>query len=384
MPTLAFTARELHDAEFLAAAAAALSDDEESDDEFIDELLFASCDPMVKELKQEIGVQHLSVQRLKLEAAGRGLSGDLASRNVYCSYGFRLEDLPAVVEALQPPPAFRVRGGAVFSGEEGVLLLLRRFRSTGPLLDLTKDAGRPIAHISEAVTFMVEHVHSRFAHLIDVRSFEAWAPRFESFAQVFKNKGAPIDNLIGFIDGKLQSVCKPGKYQHVLYSGHKRVHGLKTQGIVFPNGIQPFPFGPVLGSRHDSFLLRVSGVLHALRLACMRLGADYVLFGDSAYPISRFLWRMYKGVQSPAQKAFNAQMAPLRIAAEWGFGKIVTLWPFLDYRKKHMILLSPVGLYFPVGNVLTNMHTCLYGSNISNAFDMEPPSLSAYMAGGPF
>lgn len=77
-------------------------------------------------------------------------------------------------------------------------------------------------------------------------------------------------------------------------------------------------------------------------------------------------------------------MAPLRIAVEWGFGKIVSLWPFLDYRKKHQVLLSPIGLYFGVGNVLTNMHTCLYGSIISNAFDMEPPPLESYIAGGPF
>lgn len=84
------------------------------------------------------------------------------------------------------------------------------------------------------------------------------------------------------------------------------------------------------------------------------------------------------------QAAFNADMSPLRVSVEWGFGKIVALWPFLDYRKKHMVLLSPVGLYFPVANVLTNMHTCLYGSIISNKFGMEPPTLAAYMQGGPF
>ena len=43
-------------------------------------------------------------------------------------------------------------------------------------------------------------------------------------------------------------------------------------------------------------------------------------------------------------------MAPLRIAVEWGFGKIVSLWPFLDYRKKHQVLLSPIGLYFGVAH----------------------------------
>ena len=82
----------------------------------------------------------------------------------------------------------------------------------------------------------IEHIHTTFPHLIDERSFTSWAPHFQQFADAFTGKGIKIPNLIGFIDGKLWPVCKPGKYQAVLYSGHKRIHGLKTQGIVFPNG----------------------------------------------------------------------------------------------------------------------------------------------------
>ena len=81
-----------------------------------------------------------------------------------------------------------------------------------------------------------KHIHSKFPWLMDERSFTAWAPRFQDFADTFDEMGLPVPNLIGFIDGKLWPVCKPGRYQHVLYSGHKRIHGLKTQGIVFPNG----------------------------------------------------------------------------------------------------------------------------------------------------
>ena len=73
---------------------------------------------------------------------------------------------------------------------------------------------------------------------------------------------------------------------------------------------------------------------------------DYVLFGDSAYPLSNFLWRMYKGAMTVGQYMFNTTMSPVRVTVEWGFGKIVKLWPFLDYRKKHQVLLQPVGLVF--------------------------------------
>jgi len=94
---------------------------------------------------------------------------------------------------------------------------------------------------------------------------------------------------------------------------------------------------------------------------------------------------MYKGVMTVAQRAFNRDMAPARVTVEWGFGKIVNLWPFLDYRKKQKVLLSPVGLYFPVANVLTNIHTCLSGGNIASLeFGLSPPALVDYMRGGPY
>ena len=73
----------------------------------------------------------------------------------YLDYGFHLQHLEQVVAALNPPEEFETRGGHIFSGEEGVLLLLRRFRTTSNLSSLTKDTGRSRSAISEAVNFMV-------------------------------------------------------------------------------------------------------------------------------------------------------------------------------------------------------------------------------------
>jgi hypothetical protein len=93
---------------------------------------------------------------------------------------------------------------------------------------------------------------------MDERSFEGWSSQFALFAAVFRRAGLPINNLIGFIDGKLWPVCRPGKYQNVLYSGHKRIHGLKLQGIIFPNGAPP-PGRLVTRTRsHTPFDCRVS------------------------------------------------------------------------------------------------------------------------------
>ena len=59
-------------------------------------------------------------------------------------------------------------------------------------------------------------------------------------------------------------------------------------------------------------------------------------------------------------------------------------FPGLPQEPAGAATLRPVGMYLNVGNVLTNMHTCLYGSIVGKEFGMEPPSLEVYMAGGPF
>ena len=261
MPSQPYTAAEIDESKALLELINALLDGgDESDEELADDLMPFVCEPLQRCFKQEIGPERWSLERLRREARERGTNSDDRSMNVYLRFGYHLDWLPAVIEALQPPDNFETHGGHYFTGEEGVLLLLQRYRSTEPLIKFTWESGRSIAAISEAVWFMVcaaalacsllpassltsaaalsqvEHIHDTFRHLVDERSFTSWAPHFREFADTFTTKGLPIPNLIGFIDGKLWPICRPGVYQHVLYSGHKRVHGLKTQGIQFPNG----------------------------------------------------------------------------------------------------------------------------------------------------
>jgi len=109
----------------------------------------------------------------------------------------------------------------------------------------------------------------------------------------------------------------------------------------------------------------------------------FCLFGDSAYPMSAYVYRMYRGNNLTQWQAhFNKQMAPARVSVEWGFGKISSLWPWLDVTRSVQTFRRDVGGYLRVANVFTNMHTCLYGSIISSKFGVPPPPLETYMAGG--
>ena len=118
--------------------------------------------------------------------------------------------------------------------------------------------------------------------------FQYW---FHYYAELIKKKSNAGDLLQvwGFVDGLLRKTCRPILFQKLMYSGHKRCHGIKFQSVVTPDdGLIALLYGPIPGSRHDFFMLNNSGVLVQLR-NLMPDGPQhqipvYSLYGDPAYP----------------------------------------------------------------------------------------------------
>lgn len=140
-------------------------------------------------------------------------------------------------------------------------------------------------------------------------------------------------------------------------------------------------YGPIAGRRHDAFMLSVSGLQPKLANIKKPDGSPYVIYGDPAYGMSRTILAPYRGSQlTQQQQAFNSAMSRVRVSVEWTFGKIVTYFSYLDFKKSNKILLQPIGKYYLVAALLTNCHTCLYGSQTSTFFGVDPPSLETYLS----
>ena len=187
--------------------------------------------------------------------------------------------------------------------------------------------------------------------------------------------------LLGFIDGTVRPVCRPGHDQRVLYNGHKKVHAIKFQSVVAPNGMIANLFGPVEGRRHDSSMLTLSNLYPSLVQHSIRPnGSPLCIYGDPAYPLRIQLQAPFKrNVQlTPIQQEYNKAMSKVRISVEWVFGQIVNYCAFLDFKKNMKIQLSAVGKIYCVCALLTNAHTCLYKSMTSEYFDIDPPMLEQY------
>ena len=199
------------------------------------------------------------------------------------------------------------------------------------------------------------------------------------------HKLCPLLYVWGFIDGTARPIPRPIHGQRLFYSGHKRVHALKFQMVMSPYGIMAHLFGPLEGRRHDAAMLQESGLLsqveqHMKRGSTTSSGKYWILYGDPAYPNRPQILRPFQGARlSPSEAEFNRLMSGARVCVEWGFGNIIRLWAFVDFKKNTKILLQPVAKYYIVATILTNCHACLYGNNISEHFGLQPPLLSEYL-----
>ena len=71
-------------------------------------------------------------------------------------------------------------------------------------------------------------------------------------------------------------------------------------------------------------------------------------------------------------------MSEVRVSVEWLFGDILNYFKFLDFKKNLKIGLNAVGKVCTVCALLNNARSCLYGSQISNYFGINPPTLEKY------
>lgn len=328
-----------------------------------------------------IGAERLSLHRMFAREAE--IPGGATSRTNLAEYRHTASEMDRIVRALNVPDGVSVRGGHKFeSGEELVLLLYRRLVSTDSNAHLAGELGRCESAISEGVAWLCEYLLGAFGHLVNEESLLMWEAHFDDFAAAYADLGLPVDNCILLVDGKLYKTCRPVRGQRDIYSGHHHRHGCKALGITLPNGIQPFGYFHPHGRRHDVFNLEDSGLLDVLDVVSQRAGTVFRAGADSGFPVHRYLTPMYtRAAATPVQQLFNHDYSVPRVQVEWGFRKIVQLFPYVDYHCKLKLLRQRLGILLPIAVLLTNIHTCVRGDAISDACGMQPPQLEAYLAG---
>ena len=171
---------------------------------------------------------------------------EMSAAQFKSEFRFEQSEMPLLSKALRIPERFTCGNGTVASGEEGLLMLLKRFAYPCRLSDMMPRFGRSVPEMSLILAEVMEHVNGQTGHLLrDLDQPWLQPQHLENFARAIHTKGGALDNCWGFVDGTVRPISRPGEHQRIMYNGHKRVHGIKFQSVVAPNGLIANLFGPV-------------------------------------------------------------------------------------------------------------------------------------------
>lgn len=219
------------------------------------ELYSAALSDMVPHIVHAIRRTHLS-PRVTLVFAGGDRSIDFTRfPDYHFARYFRLPDVAAVrrlASALGLPPVI-TRHGYVAERDTAFGVTLARLAYPGRLADM---AGQLYlnwspAKLSSIITGVIHFLADRWEKLVlyDYRPFNDRA-RLAEFAAAIHDAGGPFVSCVGFLDGTTYQIAKPGgsdMHQAIFYSGHKRQHNVRWQGVVTPDGQFLSMYGPEIG-----------------------------------------------------------------------------------------------------------------------------------------
>ena len=182
--------------------------------------------------------------------------GNFTEEECENNFRFKKGDIPRLHHALFVPDELKSQSRTKWSGMEGLCVVLRRLAYPNRLKDIVPIFGRSETELSMIFNGTLEWLYTQHSDLLESFNLHWLSPdKLLEYTEAVEEKGAPLQNCWGFIDGTLRPMCRPKINQQEAYNGHKRCHGIKFQSIVAPNGLTAHLFGPFEGRRHDSAML---------------------------------------------------------------------------------------------------------------------------------
>ena len=236
----------------------------------------------------------------------------------------------------------------VATAVDTLAVCLARLAYPGRLVDLIArlQLNWSISKASSIIKAGVLHMYRTFRNriLFDERFFMSDA-RLREFANAIGAAGGPFYDCVGFIDGTTCHISRPGgdnMQQAAFYSGHKRYHCIRWQGVVTPDGMLASFYGPHPGASNDRGLLNVSKLDDKLSLMFgpspnNALVSKYFLYGDLGYQGPSFTIYSAGDIDPAAVAAANS----VRVSVENVFGAEKGMWE-----------IRLVGRFFPTIHVL--------------------------------
>uniref|UniRef100_A0A6P7G8T6 Uncharacterized protein LOC114339170 n=1 Tax=Diabrotica virgifera virgifera TaxID=50390 RepID=A0A6P7G8T6_DIAVI len=211
-------------------------------------------------------------------------------------FRFSRADILRLQNVLQIPNNIITETRNNVNGTTALCILLKRLSYPGRLVDLqhffNNYSPQSLSQIIKTTANFIMETHG---HRLDNLNSHQWLNqnRFQLYAQAIRNKGGAIPNCWRFIDGTVRPICRPSVQQEQYYSGHKRVHCVKYQSVLCPDGLIVNLKGAFCGRRHDAGIFRDIDLYQQLEeKAVFPNNEDYILYGDLyfvfSWPSSKF------------------------------------------------------------------------------------------------
>jgi len=289
----------------------------------------------------------------------------------------------------------RLSNGSVINQGESFLFLLNRIASLKTLSEHEEFWGRTNDVLSRMFNEMCNRLYLNFRHLIQ-NNLAYWQPSFDLFNRKIIARIAPSVPIgcalvFSFLDATVRPICNPGggMLQRVLWNGKDRVHAIKFQGLNFPNGMVGDMPDCSPGRDHDELMVTSSGLNARIRAVQTTAVPPIpppmhnIAYADKGYTNRSHVRAAHRGNNAQLlnwQRVENTKLkVPRAIGAEMPFGQIIQQSKFLSYKKGLKVQMMAVNQIYIVAVLLSNAHTCLYGSNVGEYFDCAAPKLYDYM-----
>ena len=218
-------------------------------------LLFAYQDGSIDDTKFVLSHDLHSPENLEFPSwkYGRFVLDSMTDDECKAEFRFFQNNVYLLGEVLDIPDIMKCPNGVLMDGTEALSLLLMRFAYPCRFADMLARFERPVPQLCMITNRMMDYLFDEYSHLLaDLNQPWFSSDRLRHFAATIHDKGALLENCWGFIDGTVRPLCKRDQNQRILCNRHKRVHRIKFQSVVAPNGLITSLFGAVDDRRHDS------------------------------------------------------------------------------------------------------------------------------------
>ena len=291
-------------------------------------------------------------------------------------FRFTIPQVQQIIQCMNLPPTITTDNQMIIDTVDAMCLLLRRLTYPSRYIDLEFAFNIHETVISRIVSTMTDILIHKYDDFIELWPGLTRA-RVAVYSAIVTNRFPVISNIWGFIDGTMRYICRPSRRQRDYYS-YKKQHAQKFQCITAPDGLIISCCGPYLGKSHDLRMLSESGIQERLLPFTRQETIQYNILGDKAY---RFQSQIMTPVTLPTEQEteYNRVISSVRIAVEWGFGKVSRYFAFTTYKHDLKINLQPIAEYYKLAVLFTNCHTCFNGSQASQYFNCGTPTINEYL-----